>query len=258
MLDPPPDALRRLQLWLPAVLLALTLMSHLVVAMFAVYAARRALGAAPAAPLVDARAPRSSWSAGLLTAVWSLPLGGDRSATRPTCGTSRASARLRYLDWMFLSEMWFLYPLALVAIGAGICVPPAGDARRSCGDHWSPTGLVLLGWERLRDIFGKAPAWNLRLLPFWYLCCSCSRRSGRPSSCGWSRQRRVGGARIGTRRAARRRVCPPPTARSSTAGVAIPPTRSTSAVAEATAPRAAAGADPPRRATRVRVVAHRR
>ena len=24
-------------------------------------------------------------------------------------------------------------------------------------------------WEGLREIFGKAPAWNLRLLPFWML-----------------------------------------------------------------------------------------
>ena len=24
-------------------------------------------------------------------------------------------------------------------------------------------------WEGLREIFGKAPAWNLRLLPFWMM-----------------------------------------------------------------------------------------
>ena len=28
---------------------------------------------------------------------------------------------------------------------------------------------MFYNWEGLRSVLGKAPAWNLRLLPFWYL-----------------------------------------------------------------------------------------
>ena len=47
-------------------------------------------------------------------------------------------------------------------------VPPPRHARSSSRSTW-PRGLVFYDWEGLRDVFGKAPAWNLRLLPFWYL-----------------------------------------------------------------------------------------
>ena len=100
---------------------------------------------------------------GLLTAVWSLPLAASLGYTTDM----RYEPITHYLDWMFLSEMWFLYPLALVAIGAGIAY-----RRRATLDVVGilvAAGLVFCGWELLRDVFGKAPAWNLRLLPFWYL-----------------------------------------------------------------------------------------
>jgi hypothetical protein len=148
--------------WLPALLLAGTAMSHLVVAVFAVYAA---------GVLWLVRRPLRSFTrfvgilvvGGLLTAVWSLPLASSLGYTTDM----RYEPIEHYLDWMFLSEMWFLYPLALVAIGAGIAY-----RRRATLDLVGmlvAAGLVFSGWELLRDVFGKAPAWNLRLLPFWYL-----------------------------------------------------------------------------------------
>ncbi len=152
----------RVHLWLPALLLAATAMSHLVVTVFAV---------AAALVLWLSRRPLRSWTrlaaivvvGGLITAVWSLPL-----ATSLGYATDmRYEPIQHYLDWMFLSEMWFLYPLALVAIGAGIAY-----RRRATLDVVGilvAAGLVFCGWELLRDVFGKAPAWNLRLLPFWYL-----------------------------------------------------------------------------------------
>ena len=162
VLDPPPNALRRPQLWLPAVLLACTATSHLVVTVFAVYAAL---------VLWLLRRPLRLWTralaivmvAALLTAVWALPLAASLGYTTDM----RYEPISDFLDWMFLSEMWFLYPLALVAIGAGIAY-----RRRVTLDIVGilvTAGLVLSGWDHLRDVFGKAPAWNLRLLPFWYL-----------------------------------------------------------------------------------------
>jgi hypothetical protein len=72
-----------------------------------------------------------------------------------------------YLDWMFTSENWFLYPFALVAVGAGIWFRRRATLLISA--ITVATGLVFWQWEGLRDVFGKAPAWNLRLLPFWML-----------------------------------------------------------------------------------------
>lgn len=158
----PSTARVRPNLWVPALLLAATAMSHLVVAVFAIYAALA---------LWIFRRPLRSWTrivaivvvGGLVTAVWSLPLAASLGYTTDM----RYEPIQHYLDWMFLSEMWFLYPLALVAIGAGIAY-----RRRATLDVVGvlvAAGLVFCGWEILREVFGKAPAWNLRLLPFWYL-----------------------------------------------------------------------------------------
>ncbi|MET0628771.1 MAG: hypothetical protein ABW033_09975 [Acidimicrobiia bacterium] len=152
----------RVNLWLPALLLAATAMSHLVVAVFAVYAG---------AVLWLLRHPLRSFTraaavavvGGLLTAVWLLPLATSLGLTTDM----RYEPIHHQFDWMFLSEMWFLYPLAAVAIGGGIAY-----RRRATLDVVAilvAAGLVFRGWELLRDVLGKAPAWNLRLLPFWYL-----------------------------------------------------------------------------------------
>jgi hypothetical protein len=72
-----------------------------------------------------------------------------------------------YFDWMFLSENLPAYVLALVAVPFGIWY-----RRRSTltiGAIAVATGLCFYNWEGLRALLGKAPAWNLRLLPFWFL-----------------------------------------------------------------------------------------
>ncbi len=153
---------RRGAFWLPAVLLALTFMSHIVVAIFAVYAGVviwliirpvRNFTRAAAIAVVGV----------LLTAFWFLPLAVNLGNTTDM----RYEPIGNYLDWMFISENWFIYPLALVALGGGIWF-----RRRSTlivAAITVATGLVFWNWEGLREIFGKAPAWNLRLLPFWML-----------------------------------------------------------------------------------------
>ncbi|MFI5052854.1 MAG: 6-pyruvoyl-tetrahydropterin synthase-related protein, partial [Acidimicrobiia bacterium] len=153
---------RRGPLWLPAVLLAITLTSHLVVGLFAILAG---------AVIWLVRHPRKNLSRTvaigavgvLLTSVWLLPL----AATLGYTTDMRYEPIGNYLDWMFLSENWFLYPLVLIGLGAGVYY-----RRRATLDLAGitlATGLVFYNWEGIRAIFGKAPAWNLRLLPFWYL-----------------------------------------------------------------------------------------
>ena len=99
----------------------------------------------------------------LLTAFWLVPL----AVTLGNTTDMRYEPIGNYLDWMFLSENWFLFPFAVVAIGAGIWY--RRRATLVVVALTVVTGLVFYDWEGLRDILGKAPAWNLRLLPFWYL-----------------------------------------------------------------------------------------
>jgi hypothetical protein len=188
--------LTRVNLWLPALLLAATATSHLVVAVFAVYGAvvlwlvRRPLRS-------FTRAAATIVVGGLLTAVWSLPLAASLGYTTDMryepVGTGytdpwllgRLGIRLpAWFDWLFISEMWFLFPLALVALGAGIAY-----RRRATLDVAGillAAGVVFCSWELLRDVFGKAPAWNLRLLPFWYLMLYLLAALGAAELARWS------------------------------------------------------------------------
>jgi hypothetical protein len=153
---------RRGPLWLPAVLLALTMMSHVVVAIFAVYAG--VVIWLIIHPLKNfTRAAAIAVVGALLTAFWFLPLAANLGNTTDM----RYEPIGNYLDWMFLSETWFLYPFALLAIGAGIWY--RRRATLIVAAITATTGLFFWQWEGLREIFGKAPAWNLRLLPFWVL-----------------------------------------------------------------------------------------
>jgi hypothetical protein len=169
----------RRRLWLPALFLAATITSHLVVGVFAlsgalvIWAFRR--------PLKNARRAVAIGAVGVtLTAVWLVPLAATLGHTTDMryepVGTGYTNTWLlgrlgielpAAFDWMFLSEMWFLFPLGLVAIGAGIAY--RRRATLQLGAITLVAGAAFWGWELLRDIFGKAPAWNLRLLPFWYL-----------------------------------------------------------------------------------------
>jgi hypothetical protein len=153
---------RRGPLWLPAVLLAVTFTSHLVVALFAILAAIviwlvqhpwTNFGRAAAIGTVGA----------LLTAVWLVPL----AATLGYTTDMRYEPIGDYLNWMFLGENWFLYPLALIALGAGVYYRRRGTLTLAA--ITLTTGLAFYHWEGIRALLGKAPAWNLRLLPFWYL-----------------------------------------------------------------------------------------
>ena len=106
---------RRGPLWLPAVLLAFTVTSHLVVAIFAVFAGVVIwLIYHPVRNLTRVVAIGAVGM--LLTAFWLLPLAVNLGNTTDM----RYEPIGNYLDWMFLSENWFLYPLALFAIVAGI------------------------------------------------------------------------------------------------------------------------------------------
>jgi hypothetical protein len=159
---------RRGSLWLPAVLFAATLTSHLVVGIFAAVAAvivwlthrpGRNFSRVVAVGVVGL----------LLTAVWLVPVAATLKYTTDMRyePIGIGSGLPSYLDWMFMSENMWCYPLIAVAICAGIWY-----RRRSTltiGALWVTTGLVFYNWEGLRELFGKAPAWNLRLLPFFYL-----------------------------------------------------------------------------------------
>jgi hypothetical protein len=159
--------------------LAATLTSHLVVGVVALYGAfvlwllRR--------PRRNAARVVAIGAVGvLLTAVWLFPLAAALGYTTDMryepVGTGYTNTWLlgrlgielpTAFDWLFLSEHWYLFLLSLVAVGAGIAY-----RRRPTLELGAITvlaGTVFCGWELLRDIFGKAPAWNLRLLPFWYL-----------------------------------------------------------------------------------------
>lgn len=153
---------RRGSLWLPAVLLALTITSHVVVAIFATYAAVAIW--LIIRPIRNFTRLAAIGAVGvLLTAFWFLPLAANLANTTDM----RYEPIGNYLDWMFISENWFLYPLVLLALGAGIWF--RRRATLIVAGITVATGLVFWNWEGLREIFGKAPAWNLRLLPFWVL-----------------------------------------------------------------------------------------
>ena len=140
----------------------------------------------------------------------------------------------------------------IVAIGAGIVY-----RRRSTLIVARSTflaGTVFCGWELLRDILGKAPAWNLRLLPFWYLMLYLLAALGAAEIVRWigssSRGSRAVVGRCGPRRRAaaadsRRRA----RTRSSTTG----PVARSRAVRREPSPR-----DPPRRDRLVAAAHHGR
>ena len=227
-------------LWLPAALLALTAMSHLVVAVFAVVGAvvvvlatptrprisRRAIGrivtavvvALAATALVTTHPSGVVWAVlivvvvavvlvgcwpretllralaigvvgALLTAVWSVPL----VATLRYTTDMRYGAITQYGDFLFpFSYLWgvrgalpwqwgaaVLITLALVPLLGAMLARLAGwgdrarvsamlDRRRATFvlvALTALTGLLFRVWSSVQ----VAPAWNLRVLPFWYL-----------------------------------------------------------------------------------------
>jgi hypothetical protein len=142
-------------LWLPAVLLAATVLSHIVVAVFAVVGALLVW-------LV--RRPLRTWRVAtpigvvgaLLTAVWTVPLLVTQSYTasmRYEKLTDYAETLLRLPQWL-----WFLCFVAVVA-----------------GGWWRRTStLVLVGmaatFALLFRYWPEHHVWNTRFLPLYYLC----------------------------------------------------------------------------------------
>ncbi len=152
---------------LPALFLAMTVTSHLVVAIFATYAALVLW--CTHRPVRTARTFLTvGIVGGLLTAAWSLPLVASLGTTTDMRYEPIGGTVGKYFDWMFLWNLqWYVLLLALVGVLAG-----AYYRRRSFLEVAAITvvaGGFFMGWETLRDLIHKAPAWNLRLLPFWYL-----------------------------------------------------------------------------------------
>jgi len=147
----------RRRAWLPAVLLAATVLSHIVVAIFAVAGAVVVVLAQR--PIRNLRlAAAIGTVAALLTAVWSVPFGATLAYT-----TDMGYEEVRaFLDYLFPWYFWYLYPLVVVAVVVAVV-----RRRRATFQLLALTavmGVVFRTW----DVF-DTPAWNLRFLPFWYL-----------------------------------------------------------------------------------------
>ncbi len=156
---------RRRRMWLPAVLLGATVMSHLVVAMFVVVGAvivwlvrrpRRNVGTMAAIAGVG----------GLLTAIWTFPLLATLGYTTDMGYEPIRAFRAYMFPWYPAYVLWIV-PLVAIAIVGGIL-----NRRRATLAIAALTGVMGLSfwlWEGLTDLFNSTPVWNLRLLPFWYL-----------------------------------------------------------------------------------------
>ncbi len=146
---------RRRRLALPAVLLAATVLSHLVVGIFA------AVGALiiwiAYRPGVNARIAAAIGAVAVaLTAFWSFPLAATFKYT-----TNMNYERIdKYMLFMFPRYFWWVFALAIVGVVSGVV-----SRRRGTMIVLAITvvfGLVFRFWP-------QSHAWNLRFLPFWYL-----------------------------------------------------------------------------------------
>ena len=145
----------RKRLWLPAMLLACVVLSHIIVGMFAAVAAiiiwafHRPTRTALTALVIGG-------TGALLTAAWSLPLLSSFGYT----ANMRYTRISDYVTYLFPTYLWWVFALAFVAI-------VAASVRRDRGVFVILTlsatfALVFRFWPELH-------AWNLRFLPFWYL-----------------------------------------------------------------------------------------
>jgi hypothetical protein len=156
------------RLWIPAVLLAATVMSHLVVAIFA------AVGALVV--WFASRPMKTIWRAvaiggvgALLTAVWLLPLVSVLQYTTDM----RYTPITEYSDYLFPDYLFGVQSAWPWAWGATVLIGIAligGIVGRRTSTFvviaiTVLSGLVFRLWEDLQT----TTAWNLRFLPFWYL-----------------------------------------------------------------------------------------
>jgi hypothetical protein len=155
----------RRRLWLPAMLLGATVMSHLIVALFAIVGA---------VIVWLARHPRRNLLTGaavagvgaLLTAVWTFPLLATLGYSTDMRYEPIRAFRVYMFPWYPAYVLWIV-PLVAVAVVGGIL-----HRRRLTLELVALTavmGLAFRFWEGLADLFHRSPFQNLRLLPFWYL-----------------------------------------------------------------------------------------
>ena len=148
----------RRRLWLPAVLFAAVVMSHLVVAIFAVLAAI-IIWLTRRGPIPNLRRFAAIGAVGvLLTAVWSVPL----LATLGYTTDMRYEPIDHYVAYLFPGYLWWVLPLIAAAIIGGFV-----EWRRSTLAVGAITVLAACCFASGTSC--ERPAWNLRLLPFWYL-----------------------------------------------------------------------------------------
>lgn len=148
---------------LAAVLLGLTVMSHVVVGMFAVVGALVIVTVA-----LTNRYRAARWTLGiaaaigavamLLTAFWSVPL----LATFGYTANMRYTKITEYVDYLLVDEFLWVYLLALVGLALGIAF--RDRATLIVAAIAVTFAVVFRFWPELH-------AWNLRFLPFWYLGC---------------------------------------------------------------------------------------
>ncbi len=156
------------RMWLPALLIAATVMSHLVVGIFVVLGAIVVwLASRPLKSFL--RAAGIGLTGALLTAVWTIPL----LATLAYTTDMRYTPITEYTDYLFPSYIFgfeSLWPWewgATVLIGAALI----GGLLGKRVSTFVVVGITVLSallfvlWEDLQT----TSAWNLRFLPFWYL-----------------------------------------------------------------------------------------
>lgn len=145
----------RRRLWLPAILLAATVLCHIVVGIFVVIGAL-IVWVFQRPVRTFSRAAAIGVVGGLLTAFWTVPL----LATFGYTANMRYEKLTWYIDYLFPGELWWV--VALAAIGAVI-----GLVRR---DRGVLTLLTLtVAFAVVFRVWPELHAWNLRFLPFWYL-----------------------------------------------------------------------------------------
>jgi hypothetical protein len=178
--------------WLPAVLIAAAVMSHIVVAIFVVVAALF---------IWLVRSPKRTWPLAvavggvglLLTAVWSFPLLGQQAYTQ-----SMRYAKVFSTGSSFKLPSWVLLPNPVKHTIEGIVRGVSPRRELNTGKLISPTlwlpwwiwvlagvAIIAAGWYRRRSTlvlllvavcFGvffvewpEHAVWNTRFLPFWLL-----------------------------------------------------------------------------------------
>ncbi|MEP6623439.1 MAG: hypothetical protein ABJC79_03280, partial [Acidimicrobiia bacterium] len=149
--------------WLAAVLLAATVLSHVVVGMFVGVGAVVIVGAAltmrrPSWGPVLARAGAIGTVGVLLTAFWSVPL----VATFGYTANMRYTKITEYMNYLVVDEFIWVYVLALVGLAFAFAFRDRATLV---------VAAITLIFAAVFRYWPELHAWNLRFLPFVYLGC---------------------------------------------------------------------------------------